>query len=299
MDSTYSNSDMPADAPPPPPPPPPSFPPPPPPPPPPLPLGLVSRGGEALPEEFTVPNFLEPAQTKEVRTVSDALIAMLRIISPATMGLAGLCFFSGSLSIVSSALVFAQGLLWLQVSSTAESLGSAIAMGRTLAGNDMCGGTLSNIRGLAIASIVFASLEIIAGLVAGLTQGFSVNPDLSLNSAPIVIVPCDAVPPDVPMNFSPIFFPGSNPNPQFCNGQGCYNNFCSSSGALSIVSPLTAILAYSMGATALAGALNIATSVSSIFILRLLASFKAAGPSVVPNPAYSLSKQWAREQEMM
>lgn len=295
MDSTYSNSGIAADAPPPPPPPPLSFPPPPPPPPPPPSLGQM-RGGEALPEEFTVPNFLEPAQTKEVRTVSDALIAMLRIISPATMGLAGLCFFSGSLSIVSSALVFAQGLLWQQVSSTAESLGSAIAMGRTLAGNDMCGGTLSNIRGLAIASIVFASLEIIAGLVVGLTQGFSVNPDLNLNGVPIVIVPCNAVP-EVPMNFSPIFFSGSNQ--QICNGQGCFTNFCSSSGALSLVSPLTAILAYSMGATVLAGALNIATSVTSIFILRLLASFKAAGPSVVPNPAFSLSKQWAREQEMM
>jgi hypothetical protein len=101
-------------------------------------------------------------QAKVVSTPLDAVDASIRIIAPIMIGMSVLCFLC-SFCWLSSALLFAQAFLWLKVTSSAGTLARAKGVSLTVAGNQCCGGTLADTKNLAIASLVFACLEILIG----------------------------------------------------------------------------------------------------------------------------------------
>lgn len=87
------------------------------------------------------------------------------------LGLSIFSLVSGGINIISSALVIAQGALWLNTTASVPMLAKALAevTGAELrtAANGCCSGTFVQLRGLAIAAIVFACFEMIVGFALG------------------------------------------------------------------------------------------------------------------------------------
>ena len=73
---------------------------------------------------------------------------------------------------ISSALLLAQGVLWLNASASAATMASAKSVSTTVALNQCCGGPLVGIKNLGIASLVFACLEV---SLACVFLGFGAN----------------------------------------------------------------------------------------------------------------------------
>lgn len=108
----------------------------------------------------------------EIRTLPEAVRAAIRIFAPVMLGLGILGASSAGFCLVSSILVLVQGALWLGVTSKVSSLAIAVVELSTTSGMACCGGTFTKLRGLAIAGIVFACLELALGLGVGIGLGY-------------------------------------------------------------------------------------------------------------------------------
>jgi hypothetical protein len=207
----------------------------------------------------------EPVKAKELRTLPDAVNAIIRVFAPIMIGMGILCLVSGGWCVVSSALVIAQGAIWLEATASHASLAEAMGKNKTLAGVGCCGGPLSNLRGLAIAGIVFACLEILIALGMGI--GIGALGILTPLGGTIRV--CD-------------------PN---------FNSFCDWVFVPNLASPFFSFgiwLTYAAGASAIGGAFNISICVATTYLLKMLASI-ASGESnngaATPNPAFGVNTQ--------
>lgn len=182
---------------------------------------------------------------------------MVRVFARIMLGLGVLGVLSGGIVLVSSVLMIAQGALWLDATKTAEALAAAtVALQRSGGLNaSCCQGTLFTLRSLAIAGIVFASLEILAGAGVGAGYGYTVM------------------------------------NERIC-GTGRTEISCAE---LSITAdtrimnihpdtPLGVYLIYVAGNAFIAGPLNVAMSAATLQLLQLVASLASPKEAAVANP---------------
>ena len=203
--------------------------------------------------------YAEPVKVvKELRTLPEGVNASIRVFAPIMVGLGILCMLSGGLCFVSSALVIAQGALWLQVTESFASLAGAMGKNKTLAGTGCCGGPLANLRGLSIAGIVFGCLEIILGAGVGLSIGA------------ITLMPITGF---------------------CCTNCGSWNQNCGSQNLINPFWQTGAWLTYAGGASLISGAFNISMSVATMHLLNMLNSIVTGGPQTATaaaslNPAF-------------
>jgi hypothetical protein len=205
----------------------------------------------------------EPEPVKAtLRSLPDAVNAIIRVFAPIMFGMGILCLVSGGWCFVSSALVIAQGAIWLQATASHASLAEAIGVNKTLAGVGCCGGPFSNLRGLAISGIVFACLEILVALGMGIGVG-----------AFLILTPSSGI---------------------VCDDRGFSSNCVFSSNVANSAYPAGIWFTFAAGASVIGGAFNISTCVATIYLLKFLASI-ASGESnngaVTPNPAYGVNAQ--------
>ena len=161
-------------------------------------------------------------------------------------------------------MVIAQGFIWLQATASHATLAEALGKNKTIAGVGCCGGPLANVRGLAIAGIVFACLEILTALGVGIGIG-----------AFIFLTPISGS----------VFV---------CQGGG-WNSFCGNVFVGNLANPFyqTGIwLSYAAGASAIGGAFNISVCVASMNLLFMLASIATGEKKVdgtAPNPVFGVT----------
>lgn len=241
------------------------FPPPVPPPPPGPPAGYATASFVPPPPAIAFLSeepvnwgvYMGPEKTaKELRTLPDGVNASIRVFAPIMVGMGILCMLSGGVCLVSSALVIAQGAVWLQVTKSFASLAGAMGKNRTLAGSGCCGGPLTNLRGLSIAGIVFGVLEILLGLGVGVGIGA------------IILTP-----------FSNYY---------------CDNGYYPNCNSISVSNPFWQVgtwLMYAGGASIIGGAVNISMCVATMQLLAMLNSIAINGPQAATaaatlNPAF-------------
>ena len=151
-------------------------------------------------------------------------------------------------------MVIAQGFIWLQATASHATLAEALGKNKTIAGVGCCGGPLANLRGLAIAGIVFACLEILTALGVGIGIGAFIF-------------------------LTPISGSGSS----WSWNNGCANPFYQ-----------TGIwLTYAAGASAIGGAFNISICVATLNLLHMLASIATGeakvDAAIAPNPVFGVT----------
>lgn len=104
--------------------------------------------------------------------VSDAVRMLIRTLAPVLIGLGVMCMVSGGPCVVSSALVIAQGAVWLSATATLPEFERVVAAMKTMSiSSCAASGKLAVLRNLAISGIVFASIELLVGFSIGVGVG--------------------------------------------------------------------------------------------------------------------------------
>ena len=224
------------------------------PPPPPPPFTFLSES------PTTWGAYKEPVKAiKELRTLPDAVNASIRVFAPIMIGMGIFFLLSGGLCFVSSALVIAQGFIWLQATASHATLAEALGKNKTIAGVGCCGGPLENLRGLAIAGIVFACIEIVMAVGVGIGVGAFVF-------------------------LTPI------------SGSVWAGSWCGTVTVDNMANPFYQSgiwLTYAAGASAIGGAFNISICVATFNLLHMLASIATGetkvDAAIAPNPVFGVT----------
>ena len=192
-----------------------------------------------------------PKKVFEIRTLPEAVRATIRVFAPIVLGLGILGAFSGGFCFVSSIIVLVQGALWLLATSSGPSLAFAVVDWSMTSDTACCGGTFIKLRGLAIAGIVFACVEVLLGLCVGIGVGY------------IYVLSGVSQPPNVS-----------------CSSYYPYNCQCYVTSP-SVINPIVALgiwLFYAAGNSIIVAALNISLSVSTLHLLRVFAAIQSSSP---------------------
>jgi hypothetical protein len=187
--------------------------------------------------------------------------ASIRVNAPIMVGMGVFVLMSCGLCFISSALVIAQGAVWLSTTESLSSLDSALGKNMASYRSRCGGGPLANLRGLAIAGIVLACIEIVTALIVGLMIG--------------------------------AFYYLTPYTQGFSCAYGPYHQI------LLVADPNYPIgiwLVYALGASLVGGSFNIAMGVATLHLLFMISTFATSEQKATPNPSYAAASQiqnWA------
>ena len=105
---------------------------------------------------------------RPLRSPSEVARPALRALAGAALGLGLLALFSGGWAVLSSIFVIAQAAQWRAATKEPRSIDEVVGEVKAMAGTGCCGKKRHlHLRSLAVAAIVFASLELLLGMMLG------------------------------------------------------------------------------------------------------------------------------------
>jgi hypothetical protein len=105
---------------------------------------------------------------RPLRSPSEVARPALRALAAAALGLGLLGLFSGGWAVLSSIFVIAQAAQWRAATKEPKSIDEVVGEVKAVAGTGCCGKKRHlHLRSLAVAAIVFASLELLLGMMLG------------------------------------------------------------------------------------------------------------------------------------